>query len=53
MTAGWIRNTLDLSVMAITENVLQRLAGDPRIEALSAPGMLEFDSRGDLVDWLA
>ena len=51
-TVGWIANTLDLGLMAFSANLRGELAQDPRIEILGEARPLEFDERGDLVDWL-
>jgi hypothetical protein len=53
VTVGWIANTLDLGLMACTANLRGELEMNPRIEILGEPRALEFDERGDLVDWLA
>ena len=50
---GWIRNSQDLSLMAFTENLRPELEANPNIEFLGTARELEFDSKGNLVDWLA
>lgn len=52
-TVGWIANTLDLGLMAFSANLRDELERNPRIEILGEARPLEFDERGDLVDWLA
>lgn len=52
VTVGWIANTLDLGRMAFTANLRNELEQNPRIEILGEARALEFDARGDLVDWL-
>jgi hypothetical protein len=52
VTMGWIANTLDLGLMACTANLRGELETNPRIEILGEARALEFDERGDLVDWL-
>jgi hypothetical protein len=53
VTLGWIANTLDLGLMACTANLRVELEQNPRIEILGEARALEFDERGDLIDWLA
>jgi hypothetical protein len=53
VTVGWIANTLDLGLMAFSANLRAELERNPRIEILGDGRPLEFDERGDLVDWLA
>jgi hypothetical protein len=52
VTVGWIANTLDLGLMACTANLRSGLEQNPRIGILGEARALEFDERGDLVDWL-
>ena len=52
VTVGWIANTLDLGLMACTANLRGELERNPRIEILGEARALEFDERGDLIDWL-
>jgi hypothetical protein len=49
---GWIRNSQDLTVMAFTENLREELEQRQGIEVVGEARRLEFDERGDLVDWL-
>jgi hypothetical protein len=53
ITVGWIANTLDLGLAAITANLKGELERNPRIEILGNARPLEFDDRGDLLNWLA
>jgi hypothetical protein len=53
VTVGWIANTLDLGLMAFSANLRSELERNPRIEILGDARPLEFDERGNLVDWLA
>ncbi len=50
---GWIANTLELGRLALTENLRGELEQRPGIEILGEARPLEFDARGDLVNWLA
>jgi len=51
VTLGWIRNTQDLSLLAFTDNLLPAIEANPNLEVLGPARELEFDERGDLVDW--
>jgi hypothetical protein len=53
VTVGWIANTLDLGLAVITANLKVELERNPRIEILGNARPLEFDDRGDLLNWLA
>ena len=53
VSLGWIRNTQDLTVMAFTENLRGELEANPAIEVLGPARELEFDTQGNLADWLA
>lgn len=52
LSMGWIRNTQDLSLMAFTENLRSELEINPHIEVLGPARSLEFDVKGDLVNWI-
>ncbi len=45
----WIRNTLELSELLVSENLLPLLEKDPQIEILSEAREIEFDKQGNLV----
>ena len=48
VTMGWIRNTLDLGEIALTENLLGEVTKNPDLE-IAGPGFeLEFDETGNL-----
>lgn len=49
---GWIRNTQDLTVLALSENLLPHLLPGHDVEILAPARELAFDQRGDLVNWL-
>ena len=53
VTFGWIRNTLDLSPVALSENLLPQIKANPILEILCDPIPMEFDAKGDLVSVLA
>jgi len=50
VTIGWIRNTLALSALALSENLLGELHRNPQLEVLGEPRELEFDPQGNLVN---
>jgi hypothetical protein len=52
-TYCWIRNTQDLTTIAVSANLLPPLLANPDVEILSTPTDLTFDDSGDLVDALA
>ena len=49
----WIRDTQDLSLMAMTSNYQAEIEANPDLEILGPARELEFDARGDLIEWLA
>jgi hypothetical protein len=53
VTYGWIRNSLELGVMALSENLRPTIEKNPMLEILSAPQPMEFDSEGNLTQLLA
>lgn len=52
LTLGWIRNSQDLTLMAFSENLREEIVANPALEILGPARPLEFDERGDLVNWL-
>ena len=48
-TVAWIRNTLQLSRLQVSENLLPELAANPAIKILGPPAALPFDPSGDLI----
>jgi hypothetical protein len=50
VTIGWIRNTMELGLVAFSENLLPELRKNPDLEILGEPRNLEFDEKGDLVN---
>ncbi|MEJ5369583.1 MAG: hypothetical protein WHT08_14785 [Bryobacteraceae bacterium] len=48
----WIRNTQDLTVAALSENLLEGALSQAHVELLAPPRPLEFDEAGDLKPWL-
>ena len=48
-TVAWIRNTLQLSRLLVSENLLPELAGNTAVRVVGQPADLPFDAAGDLV----
>ncbi len=53
VTLGWIRNTMELSVLGLSENLEAEIRRNPDLEILGPPRNLEFDEEGNLVDLLS
>jgi hypothetical protein len=49
VTIGWIRNTLELAVVALSENLRPAIEKNPMLEILGPPRPMEFDPQGNLV----
>ncbi len=47
ITMGWIRNTLELGQLALTENLRDEIAKNPMLEVTGPAFALEFDQAGD------
>jgi hypothetical protein len=52
VTYGWIRNSLELGLLALSENLRKQIERNPNLEILGASRPMEFDSKGDLADLL-
>jgi hypothetical protein len=48
LTIGWIRNTLDLERLALSENLRGEIERNPLLEITGAPFELPFDAAGEL-----
>ncbi len=48
LTIGWIRNTLELEVLALSENLRAEIERNSALEILGEPRVLEFDAQGNL-----
>ncbi len=48
----WIRNSMDLADVLVSENLLPRLGKNPEIEVTGEPQSIEFDADGNLVGML-
>lgn len=53
VTIGWIRNTLALSPLLLSENLLEEIRKNPILEVVGDARDIEFDGEGNLVDMLA
>jgi hypothetical protein len=53
LTMGWIRNSLEISELAITANLLDEVKRNPELEIVEGPLPWTYDAQGDLVDPLA
>jgi hypothetical protein len=49
VTVGWIRNTLDLSKLALSENLADEIRKNPALEIAGPPFELSYDSAEDFV----
>jgi hypothetical protein len=45
---GWIRNTLDLGMVALSENLTGEVEKNPMLEIAGPPFALTFDGAGNL-----
>ncbi len=53
VTIGWIRNTLELSPILLSENLMPEIRRNPILEVIGPASEVQFDDRGDLIDLLA
>lgn len=54
VTVAWITNTLELGVLALSENLRAEIAANPALEILDGPWELAFDAAGNtrrLTEW--
>jgi hypothetical protein len=49
VTFAWIRNTLSLGVIQVSENLWETLAGHPLASPAGEPAPMQFDRQGNLV----
>lgn len=52
VTVGWIRNTLELSPLLLSENLIEQIRQNPILEVIGEARDIEFDRDGNLVDML-
>ncbi len=48
LTIAWIRNTLDLNMIALSENLLPEIEANPELEIAGPPFELPFDAEGNM-----
>jgi hypothetical protein len=51
VTYGWIRNSLKLGFIGLSENLCHEIAENPNLEILGAPRPIEFDAEGNLASF--
>jgi len=52
VTYGWLRNSLELGTIALSENLRREIDKNPLLEVLGPARPMEFDSEGNLVELL-
>jgi len=52
VTYGWIRNSLELGLLAMSENLRPQIEKNRNLEVLGAPRPMEFEASGNLIDML-
>jgi hypothetical protein len=52
VTYGWLRNSLELGTIALSENLRREIDKNPMLEVLGTARPVEFDSEGNLADLL-
>ena len=53
VTIAWIRNSMDIGELMISEGLLDEVRANPEIDILSEPMDWDFDWEGNLIDMLA
>ena len=48
VTIGWVRNSLELGIIALSENLLAEIQSNPLLEIVGPPQELEFDHAGNM-----
>lgn len=51
ITMGWIRNTLELEKLALSQNLAEEIGKNPMLEIAGPPFDLEFDAQGNFGPW--
>jgi hypothetical protein len=51
LTIGWFRNTMELNLFALSENLLPVIESNAALEIVGEPANLEFDESGNLTDF--
>jgi hypothetical protein len=49
VTLGWIKNTMELTPLALSENLLPEIAKNPLLEVISDPETIELDPQGNFL----
>jgi hypothetical protein len=52
VTFGWIRNTMELAVLGLSENLKPEIEKNSMLEILGPARQMEFDNAGNVVDVL-
>jgi len=52
VTYGWTRNSLELALIAMSDNLRSQIEKNPSLEIVGPPRPMVFDSEGNLVDLL-
>ena len=52
VTIGWVRNSLELSPIVLTENLLPQIKNNPLLEVIGEPREIQFDAEGNLENML-
>ena len=52
VTYGWIRNSLELGLIGLSENLRREIGENPNLEILGAPRPIQFDAEGNLANLL-
>ncbi len=47
VTIGWVRNTMELATLALSETLRAEIAKNPNLEIIGEPFALEFDAEGN------
>jgi hypothetical protein len=53
VTIGWLRNSLELDVMALSENLLPQIRNNSRLEVIGPAREIEFDNAGNFLERVA
>jgi hypothetical protein len=52
VTYGWLRNSMELGLLAMSENLRPQIEKNRDLEVLGAPRPMEFEADGNLIDML-
>jgi hypothetical protein len=48
---GWLHNTLELHLMALSETLRAQIEANPTLEVIGGPAEIRFDQEGNLEDF--